>query len=59
MAKSIPLPVRFPTDLYECIDDDATRLRRSKASIIVEIIEKHYDNQNGDKPTTKKKAGSR
>jgi predicted DNA-binding protein len=59
MAKSKPLPVRFPLDLYERIDGDAKEKRRSKASILVEIVEKHYENQNGHQPTPKKKASTR
>lgn len=61
MSKTTTLPVRFPNEILAKVVDDAEALRRSKASIIIEIVEKHY--QNG-KPTvtsttTKKKAGAR
>jgi predicted DNA-binding protein len=49
--------MRFPNEIFDQITRDAKELRRSKASIVVEILEKHY--QNG-KPTAKKKlAGQR
>jgi predicted DNA-binding protein len=61
MSKSTPLPVRFPNEIYDRIDGDAKALRRSKASIILEIVEKHYENGKPTVTTTtvKKKAGSR
>jgi predicted transcriptional regulator len=49
--------MRFPNEIFDKITSDAKALRRSKASIVVEILENHY--QNG-KPTSKKKlAGQR
>jgi predicted DNA-binding protein len=61
MSKTITLPVRFPTELLDMVSDRAESLRRSKASIIVEAVEKHF-HPNGLKPkttATKKKAGAR
>jgi hypothetical protein len=47
--------------MLEKVEDDAKALRRSKASIIVEIIERHYENggRHLGHPPTKKKAGAR
>jgi hypothetical protein len=61
--KSTPLPIRYPNEMLEKVEDDAKALRRSKASIIVEIIERHYENGGrhlGVPPlATRKKAGAR
>lgn len=50
-SKTVPLPVRFPSDLLGRVSQDARDLRRSKASIIIEIVEKHYS--KGKKPARK------
>jgi predicted DNA-binding protein len=64
MSKTTPLPIRIPNDILEHVEDDAKTLRRSKASIIVEIIERHYENggRHLGRPsitTHTKKAGAR
>jgi predicted DNA-binding protein len=64
MSKTTTLPVRFPNEMLDQIVDDAKALRRSKASIVIEIIERHYENggRHLGRPattTTKKKAGAR
>jgi len=40
--KTTPLPIRFPNELIDHIKADAVRLRRSKASIILQINKKNY-----------------
>jgi predicted DNA-binding protein len=57
-SKTTPLPIRFPNDLAERIREDAYHLRRSKASIVIEIVEKHYVPNNGKaKKPARKLAG--
>jgi hypothetical protein len=53
---------RCPADVVETIDHDAKKDHRDRTSMLNKIIAFYYENQppkNGDKPTTKKKAGSR
>jgi predicted DNA-binding protein len=54
MTKTGFITMRFPTELLDRVNNDAKALRRSKTSIVVEIVEKHYE-----KPNKKKLAGQR
>jgi predicted DNA-binding protein len=53
--------IRATQPLLDRLDEDVIRLRRSRASIMLEIVEKHYKltppNNTSKKPT--KKAGAR
>jgi hypothetical protein len=56
------VPLRAPDYVLKKIDEDAVRLRRSRSSILLEIVEKHYDliPPSLTKPTNnRKKAGVR
>jgi predicted DNA-binding protein len=59
---NIHVSFRTPEELVEKVDGDASRLRRSRGSILTEIIEKYYENghvQQQPETTKKKKAGAR
>jgi predicted DNA-binding protein len=55
MSKTTSLPIRFPNEILDRVNVDAKTLRRSKASIVIEILEKHYH----ENPRRKKLAGQR
>jgi predicted DNA-binding protein len=57
-SKTAPISIRFPVAIADRIEAEAHGLRRSKASIITEVMEKHFKLPPANpKPT--KKAGSR
>ena len=52
-----PMSVRIPDELQEHLTESAKTLRRTKASIIIEAIENHFNNHTQPVATsTRKKA---
>ncbi len=52
---TITVSLRAPADLVQKVDEEAKRLRRSRNSIVNELLEKHYANGHQEpQPATKK-----
>jgi predicted DNA-binding protein len=58
-SKTKPLGMRIPNEIFDRVSEDARTLRRTKASIITEVLEKHYANGKPTTPIQTKKAGTR
>jgi hypothetical protein len=56
--ETINISFRCPAHLIKEVDEEAARDHRDRTSMLVKIIAVHLEN-NGDKPTPKKKAGPR
>jgi predicted transcriptional regulator len=50
---------RCPDDLVKKLEADARADHRKRSSFILKIVSLYYENKNGKKPQTRKKAGSR